>query len=435
MTESRFGTSGGFVDVDGDGIEDLVIGAPEASGSPKKGAILAYLGTADGISTTAAWEIMGEESGDNFGFSFANLGDVDGDGSADFAAGALYAAGATPFSGNVTVYQGGDSAPAVLGRLNGTQPHGRFGYAVAGGDLNADGYSDVIVSALHASGDAFQSGIVYVYLGGSDLSSTPSAVIKGDHPNHGLGFSLETGDINGDGTADLFVGAHDAVFIYYGGTDFIDRLGADTTPDVTIYGTSETGGRHSGSGFGDSIAFIGDVNNDGVGDVAIANPNRTWPDVYDNIGSVYLFAGSADLPPSFYESDPNHRLAKITGDAAGDRFGSALAVIKDVNDGGLPDLLVSAPWASGGPSDSMPVAGKVYLFHTEAVMAGSADNLDVADAAGVYTMETPFGEFGKVLGACSDGNFFTSAPQSNQNSGMAYAYDLRAGSSTEIGNH
>jgi len=85
LAQSRFGTSGGFVDVNGDGIEDLVVGAPEASGSPKKGAVLAYFGTADGISTSASWDWMGEQEGDNLGFSFANLGDVNGDGMADFA--------------------------------------------------------------------------------------------------------------------------------------------------------------------------------------------------------------------------------------------------------------------------------------------------------------------------------------------------------------
>ena len=290
LTQSRFGTSGGFVDVNGDGIEDLVVGAPEASGSPKKGAILAYFGTPDGISTSPSWDWVGEQEGDNFGFSFAKLGDVDGDGIADFAAGAIYAEGHAPLSGAVYVYQGGQSSPELLARLSGDQAHDRFGYAIAGADLNADGYNDIIISALHARGDAFQSGIVYVFFGGSEISTAANVVLMGDHTNHGTGFCLEAGDINGDGISDLFVGNGDSVLIYYGRSNFAEHFATNSDPDVTIYGKSETGGRHSGSGFGDYIAFIGDVNDDGFGDMVIANPKRIGPDVYDNIGSVYIFA-------------------------------------------------------------------------------------------------------------------------------------------------
>jgi hypothetical protein len=333
LAESRFGTSGGFVDVNGDGIEDLVVGAPEASGSPKKGAVLAYFGTAEGISTSASWDWKGEQKGDNLGFSFAKLGDVDGDGIADFAAGAIYAEGNAPLSGVVYVYQGGQDSPELLARLNGDQAHDRFGYAIAGADLNADGYNDIIISALHARGNAFQSGIVYVFFGGTEIAITANVALKGDHTNHGMGFCLDSGDINGDGISDLFVGGGDSVLIYYGRRNFAEHFATVSDPDVTISGKSATSGGHAGSGFGDYIAFIGDVNDDGFGDVVIANPKRIGPDVYDNIGTVYIFGGAADLPTEFYENDLNYKLGKINGDSPGDRFGSSIAVVNDVDGG------------------------------------------------------------------------------------------------------
>ena len=435
LAQSRFGTSGGFVDVNGDGIEDLVVGAPEASGSPKKGAVLACFGTADGISTSASWDWMGEQEGDNLGFSFAKLGDVNGDGMADFAAGAIYAEGSAPLSGVVYVYQGGQGSPELLVRLNGDQAHDRFGYAIAGADLNADGYNDIVISALHARGNAFQSGIVYVYFGGTNIASAPNVTLNGDHTNHGMGFCLDTGDINGDGISDLFVGGGDSVLIYYGRADFAEHYATVSDPDVTIDGKSETGGGHSGSGFGEYIAFMGDVNDDGFGDVAIANPKRIRPEVYDNIGSVYIFGGAADLPREFYESDLKYKLGKIIGDSAGDRFGSSIAVINDVNGGGKPDILVGAPWATGGGSNTTPVAGKIYLFYTENLLNNPAVDLDTSSAAKVYTVDTPLGEFSKVLSARADGTFFAGAPCLSGDSGMAYIYDIDSDDCTEIGNN
>lgn len=435
LAQSRFGSSGGFVDVNGDGVEDLVVGAPEASGSPKKGAILAYLGTADGISTLPAWEWRGEQEGDNFGFSFSNLGDVDGDGTADFAAGAIYAEGRAPLSGVVYVYQGGHDAPKLLVRLSGEQAHDRFGYALAGADLNDDGYNDIIISALHARGQAFQSGIVYVFYGGAEISTAPQVALMGDHANHGTGFSLETGDINGDDVPDLFVGNGDSVRIYFGRSNFAKHFSTVSDPDVTINGKSEAEDRHSGSGFGDSIAFLGDVNNDGFGDLAIANPKRIGPDVYDNIGSIYIFAGAEDLPEEFYENDLNYKLGKVNGDSAGDQFGASLAVVNDVNGGGLSDLLVGAPWATGGASNTTPVAGKLYLFYMENLLIDPGQDLTTSIAAKTYTVDTPISEFGKALGVCSDGRFFAGAPCLADNSGMAYLYTTGGDGCTEIGNH
>ena len=432
LTSGKLGYSGGFVDLDGDGLQDLVVGAPDASASPTKGAVLAYYNSPDGYSTSRAWEIIGEEEGENMGFSFANVGDVDGDGYDDFAVGALHAVGEAPLSGSVYIYRGGQDMPALLARLRGNLTLDKFGYRVAGGDLNNDGKSDVIVSAIYESGDVYQSGTISIFLGGSTLGATPDIVISGSVINGGMGFGLATGDINGDNIADLFVGHENSVLIFYGRSDIAAHLALDQTADVHIIGKSLGGGSHSGHGFGDALAFMGDVDGDGFGDLAISNWRRSAPDSADYKGSVYIFKGAADLPHEFYESDLSHRLVKILGGADADTFGASLALTGDINEGGVVDLLVGAPWATGGMNGDVKVSGKVYLFYTEELLAGSFEELDTTWAARTYTADTASGEFSKALIANTNGYFLAGAPFADKNKGKAFLFETATGDSMQL---
>jgi hypothetical protein len=432
LTAGKLGYSGGFIDLDGDGLQDLVVGAPDASASPSKGAVLAYYNSPEGYSTSHAWEIMGDEEGENVGFSFANVGDVDGDGYDDFAVGALHAAGEAPLSGVVYVYRGGQDMPVLLARLRGNLPLDKFGYRVAGGDLNNDGKSDIIVSAIYESGDVYQSGTISIFLGGSTLGSTPDIVISGDEINGGMGFGLATGDINGDNITDLFIGHENSVLIFYGRNDIAAHLALDQTADVHIIGKSQGGGSHSGHGFGDALAFMGDVNNDGFGDLAISNWRRSAPDAADYKGAVSIFKGAADLPHEFYESDLSRRLVKIVGGAAADTFGSSLAVTGDINNGGVVDLLVGASWATGGINGDVKVSGKVYLFYTEELLAGPLEELDTTWAARTYTADTASGEFSKALAANTNGYFLAGAPFADRNKGKAFIFETATGDSMQL---
>lgn len=432
LTSGKLGYSGGFIDLDGDGLQDLVVGAPDASASPTKGAVLAYYNSPNGYSTSRIWEITGEEEGENLGFSFANVGDVDGDGYDDFAVGALHAVGEAPLSGAVYIYRGGQDMPVLLARLRGNLPLDKFGYRVAGGDLNNDGKSDVIVSAIYENGEVYQSGTISIFFGGATLGATPDIVISGNVINGGMGFGLATGDINGDNIADLFVGHENSVLIYYGGIDIADRLALDQTADVHIIGKSQGGGPHSGYGFGDALAFMGDVNNDGFGDLAISNWRSSGPDSSDYKGSVYIFKGADDLPHEFYESDLPRRLAKIVGGAEADTFGASLTVTGDINKGGVVDLLVGAPWATGGMNGDVKVSGKVYLFYTEELLAGPLDELDTTWAARTYSADTASGEFSKTLIANTNGYFLAGAPFADKNKGKAFLFEAATGDSMQL---
>jgi hypothetical protein len=422
------GYSGGYVDVNGDGHEDLVLGAPGTNRG--QGAAFAFYGSASGISNSASWSMLGENSGDTFGHSFAVLGDVDGDGEDDFAIGAIHAEGASPKSGVVYVYRGGSAPPELLATLEGELTLDKFGYKVAGGDLNADGLSEVIVSAVYATGDLYQSGAVYIYNGGADIDSTPDAVIHGHKANGGTGYGLETGDINSDGVDDLFVGGGHSVDIFHGGTDFFANLGTPAMANATINGG--TGIRHSGHGFGDNILYLGDLDGDAVGDLLVSNWRRSRHDLPDYKGSAYIFNSLGTLSGAIREYDATHKIANIVGLDRTQLFGSALALTADVDSGGKPDLLMGSMWATGGISNTTKASGKVYLFSTEGLMSGGG-LYNTGHAIGNYTVDSMSGEFGHVLAAGPYGDFFAGAPRLDGEEGSAYVINASTADTIVIG--
>ncbi len=425
LQSSQLGYAGGFVDADGDGHEDLVVGAPDGRVVEREGVASVYSG-AGGLSSTNTL-LKGEADGAGFGTTVANVGDVNCDGRADYAVAAIYADGETPMSGAVYVYKGGSAPPGLLAKLNGQLPLDRFGFAIAAGDVNGDGCNDLVVTAPYTFTDNFQSGAAYVYLGRPTLAPQPDVTIKGDKVNAIIGAGVAAGDANGDGLADIFVAAGSKVYVYYGRGDFAAYRAANQTQDVTIYGIA-SGTTASGSGFGKAIAYLGDFDGDGFGDVAIGNPNRSDPASYDNKGSVYLFKGAAAWPAGIWENDATYRLAKIVGASTADRLGSAIAVVGDLDGGGRRDLLVGAPWSRGGTGGSTVLTGNVYLFHGEHLLADPTIVHDPAHAASRYTTDMLNGEYGRTLAVSADGvHFFTGAPLANQHSGAYWVVDARTG--------
>ena len=202
--------------MNGDGHADIIVGAPQndANGA-NAGRIYVYLGSDAGPEPNAAFSPTGENEDDKYGWSVATAGDVNGDGFDDIIIGApQHDVGATPNVGKVYLYHGGPgglgNVPAFTasGVISGTE----FGVSVgAAGDVNNDGYADVIVGAHRdANSDGVDAGQAYVYLG-SPTGLTPAAgwVTSGERAEDGYGVAVAgVGDVNGDGFDDVLVGAN-----------------------------------------------------------------------------------------------------------------------------------------------------------------------------------------------------------------------------------
>ena len=323
---------------------------------------------------------------DYFGVSVAGAGDVNGDGYADVLVRAYEASTTTntAASGNGRAYlylgssTGLTSAPsATLNDPNSISADNGFGYSVAGaGDVNGDGYADVIVGAAYASTTLNAAGTgngrAYLYLGSSTgLTNIPSATLNDPNTtptNDQFGTSVAgTGDVNGDGYADVIVGAREAAttpnttgtdngraYLYLGSSS-----GLVDTPNATLTDPNTVSTQDY---FGISAVGAGDVNGDGYADVIIgANHNQaatTTNAAATNAGQAYLYLGSSNGltgTPSAMLNDPNTTVTP-------DQFGISVAGAGDVSGDGYADVLVGARGAATTTNAAATDNGRSYLY-------------------------------------------------------------------------
>ena len=207
--------------------------------------------------------MSGENAGDYFSI-VSGVGDINDDGFDDILVGA-------PRGNYAKLYLGGESfnTEADL-KFSCDQTEAEFGQSLDGGrDLNDDGYKDIVIGApSYIANDTHLSGMVFVYFGGPQMDTIPDLRIPGQGWTYNFGQSVAmAGDVNNDGFQDLVAGApnddFDArgrTYIYYGGSDI------DSIADVLLEGEE---GRDM---FGWSVAGVGDVNKDGYDDVIIGAP-------------------------------------------------------------------------------------------------------------------------------------------------------------------
>jgi len=335
--------------VNGDGYADVIVGAPGVNSGTGK--IYLFQGSAAGLTGSAAsptFSASGEGAGAYFG-GVASAGDVNGDGYADVIVGA---SGANSSTGKIYLFQG--SAAGLTGSAanpafsaTGETAGDRFGGSVAGaGDVNGDGYADVIVGAR--AFDEYR-GKVYVFHGGpwglTGSAASPAFSATGERAGDEFGVSVAgAGDVNGDGYADVIVGKY--------GSDISDFAGNPPWGKVYLFQGSAAGlirpaafSIYGGRNtcFGVHVAGVGDVNGDGFADFIVGAPCGG-----DYTGMVHLYQGGA--------AGLTVRAAfSASGEAPSNFFGTSSAGAGDVNGDGYADVIVGAPGYSGS-------TGKVYLF-------------------------------------------------------------------------
>ncbi len=342
-------------DLNGDGHDELVVTDVDYpvtdAGTYQQGKIYGYDGGESTISTTPDWSIAASSGYDyaDFGQSVSGVGDVNGDGYDDLVVGAP--ADGEFEGGRAYGYYGSasgiDTTVAswtvdALESDDGTV--GQFGYIVEGiGDMNMDGYDDVVI--YDGEGEAVDTAVLYLYLGSSTgLATTPAwqYVAKGDLTDLGLQQAFLAGaDVNGDDYADLIFGnpynEDGSVFAFYGSS-----VGFSIRPDFKILSKLPYTGY--------AVANAGDVNMDGYDDVIVGAPAAGRGETDEGMVFVY-YGSSTGLSPM--------RKWQVESNTEGAFLGHAVVSAGDVNGDGYSDILVSAPYFT---YPDLETTGKAWIY-------------------------------------------------------------------------
>ena len=432
-------------DANGDNVYEFVISASDGSNTTDQAVSVTVTDiveqgvTIDLTNLTAAqgFIIQGDDDQDAAGSSVSNAGDVNGDGFDDLIVGARNGEDGGSAAGEAYVVFGsasGFGSADATGRqvidlttltaaqgfiIQGDAGGDRAGFSISSaGDVNGDGFDDLIVGAPLGDDGGNAAGEAYVVFGSAsgfgsadasgrqviDLTNLTAAqgfIIQGDFNQDNAGEAVSSaGDINGDGFDDLIVGAS-------GGDDGGFNLNAQSGEAYVVFGSASGFGSADASGrqvidlstftaaqgfiiqgdaegdlAGFSVSGAGDVDGDGFDDLIVGAADGD--DGGPSAGEAYVLFGSANgfRGPAATDSfgrqviDLTNLRAQqgfiIQGDAANDRLGESVSSAGDVNGDGFDDLIVGAPFGDGGGSNS----GEAY------VVFGTANGFGASDATG-----------------------------------------------------
>ena len=316
------------------------------------------------------FQINGIDADDYSGSSVSGAGDINGDGIDDVIIGAYMA---YPSGESYVVFGNSAGFPLILDlatldgsngfQINGTDPYDLSGMSVSGaGDLNSDGIDDVIIGApVGFPNDTLYAGASYVVFGSSvgfpasinlsSLNGSNGFQINGVDGSDWSGYSVSgAGDINGDGIDDVIIGAFKA-----------DPIGLETGQSYVVFGDSagfpasldlasldgsngfHINGEDSYDQMGLSVSGAGDINDDGIDDVIIGAPAATANGFYGAGKSYVVFGSSEGFPTSLDVFSLNGRNGfVINGIDIADYSGHSVSAAGDVNSDGIDDVIIGA---------------------------------------------------------------------------------------------
>ena len=383
---ARVATAG---DINGDGFSDVIVGAFNYdNGQTNEGAVFVCHGSASGVTAVAA-VLDSDQTGAIFGISLAPAGDVNGDGFSDIIVGASLFDNPQTDEGAIFIFEGAaggiNTTPAI--QIESDQAGAHLGNAVSSaGDVNGDGYSDVIAGALWFNNGELLEGAAFIYYGSAaGITGTIQAQLEMNQPNAQLGISVAgAGDINGDGYADVMVGANfysngeineGAAFVYYG-----SATGVSLSPRAQL----ET--NQADAQFGIALSFAGDINGDGYSDLLIGAPY--FDNSESNEGLAFIYNGSPDgLPVS-------PTTVRADGTQANDNFGVSVASAGDVNGDGYSDVIIGA-WQY---DESHVNEGAAFVYH------GGAAGLSATPNSSLFDCNQAGAFFGEAVAGAGDLN-------------------------------
>ena len=394
----------GIGDINNDGIPDVMVGSPRHSANGESaGRVYVHSGV-DGVQI---WGYMGALAGDQTGYSVSEIGDIDDDGISDYMFSSTGSDINLENSGRVDVFTGKNGAR--LYTFFGEGVNHAFGTSISNaGDVNGDSYPDMIISAPgNRDADTAFYGKVYVY-SGKDTSLIWS--FDGESSTDDYGYSVSgAGDVNMDGYDDIIIGGRAGKAFVHSGFD------------GSILYTFDEGGNY----LGHTVSSAGDANNDGYADVIVGlfvHP-EALAFVYSGKDGTKLYSipldttqtlGSSELWVSeagdvnndgfadqilgdftwgtnfegkvvVYSGADGSLLYEFFGEEPLDAFGAAVANLGDVDQNGVPDFLIGAPFADLDPEND-DNRGLTYIVMPCCNLAGDANNNDEVTVGDVITI-------------------------------------------------